>query len=108
MKKKREKAVLRECLLVAPKYGARLWRNNVGLFYTVDGRPVRCGLCKDSGDLIGLTRRGRFLSVETKRPVGGRMTEGQRHWMEFINSMGGLAVEAISGDDLARALEEEE
>lgn len=102
-----ESAVLRECLLAASDAGARLWRNNVGLFLTRDGRPARCGLCPDSADLIGLTASGRFLAVECKRPQGGRLTPGQRRWLDQVTRMGGLAIVARSGADVTRALEEE-
>lgn len=35
------------------KVGCRIFRNNVGLFYTKNGTPVRCGLVKGSSDFIG-------------------------------------------------------
>lgn len=102
-----EGAVLDECMLAATKMGARLWRNNVGLFYTKDGRLVRCGLCKDSPDLVGITAQGRFLVVEGKRPDGGRVTLGQLQFLELIRDMGGVAVLARSGDDVTKALQDE-
>jgi hypothetical protein len=104
---RRESPVGRGCLLVASRYGARLWRNNVGLFFTADGRPVRCGLCKGSSDYIGITRYGRFLAVETKRPKGGVVSADQQHFICAVRAMGGVAVIAHSPDDLERVLRDE-
>jgi len=40
-------------LNVGHEKNVRLWRNNVGVFFTKDDRPVRTGLCNGSADLIG-------------------------------------------------------
>lgn len=51
--------------LEAPRFGVRLWRNNVGVLKREDGVPIRFGLANDtkklngeikSGDLIGWQR----------------------------------------------------
>jgi hypothetical protein len=103
---KTEKTVLKQCMLAATEFGARVWRNNVGLFETVDGRKVRTGLCKGSADLVGLTAGGRFLAVECKRP-GGRLRKEQKQWLDVVAEMGGLAVVADDAEKLKEALKKE-
>lgn len=82
--------------------GTRLFRNNVGLFWTADGRPVRCGLHVGSGDLIGwktvtVTPEmvGKpvavFLSVEVKTKTG-RVSAEQKNWSEQVEKAGGIAL----------------
>lgn len=105
--------------LEAPAKGVRLWRNNVGVLFDVNGRPVRYGLANDSatlnrelksGDLIGwrpvlvtpdMVGRviAQFVSRECKpadwRPAlsGERFEheEAQRRWAKLINDAGGDA-----------------
>jgi hypothetical protein len=103
-----ESTVLKHCLLAATKAGARVWRNNVGLLYAPDGRPLRVGLCPGSADLIGLTASGRFLAVECKRSKGGRVSAEQRRWLDLVASMGGVAIVATCGEDVTMALAEAE
>jgi hypothetical protein len=70
--------------------GHRLWRNNVGLFYTKYGTPTRCGLCKGSSDLIGILQpTGQLLAVEAKAPGGARRSE-QGDFIAVIKKMGGV------------------
>lgn len=83
--------------------GARLFRNNRGLFLTLDGlRKVRAGLETDgASDLIGFTpveitadMVGKtiavFTTIEVKRP-GGSKTKSQKDFVNFVNKQGGLA-----------------
>ena len=102
--KKRETSIMREIQLEATKLGARLWRNNVGLFFTSYGAPTKCGLCTGSSDLIGITRDGRFLAVEVKTARGA----ASRYQLEFIamvRGMGGVAFVARSAEDFRTKLE---
>lgn len=94
----------------------RLFRNNVGMgFFGKITREtkkimarmgfslVRVGLIKGSGDLIGWEsievtpdmvgqRVARFLSVETKRTRGGRLSDEQKNWLDQVNAAGGRAI----------------
>lgn len=94
----------------------RLFRNNVGMgFFGKITREtkklmsrmgfslVRVGLIKGSGDLIGWEsievtpdmvgqRVARFLSVETKRTSGGRLSDEQKNWLDQVNAAGGRAI----------------
>lgn len=85
------------------KAGIRVFRNNCGVFFTADGIPTRAGLCKGSGDLIGLMPGGRFISIECKTSTGRKRPE-QKAWLEFINKMGGIAIIARPGDDVVNIL----
>jgi hypothetical protein len=84
--------------------GFRMFRNNVGIFFTHNGTPTRCGLCKGSGDLIGIAG-GRFVSIETKSRTGVIRKE-QQAWADMINKMGGIAIFARPGDDVIGMLTE--
>lgn len=99
-----ESTVLKDCLVAASECGARVFRNNVGLFTTIDGRKIKTGLLKGSADLIGIAQDGTFLSIECKRPVGGELSPEQKKWMDMINKLNGIAIVAKSGDDVRRAL----
>lgn len=85
------------------KHGIRVFRNNTGVFFTADGVPTRAGLCKGSGDLIGIMPDGRFLSIETKSDKGTVRPE-QKSWLEFVNKSGGIAIIASPGDDVVNIL----
>lgn len=100
--------------LQASALGARVFRNNVGLFYTRRGTPVRCGLVTGSGDLIGWrtevitpdligTPVARFLSIEAKQGTG-RLEKAQRDWRTAVLAAGGLAFTAYSETDVIEAL----
>lgn len=100
---------------------ARLFRNNTGTFWAGkaerfnnpgavlvqpgdvvirSARPVDCGLCIGSSDLIGWVQVkitpdmvGRtvalFTAIEVK-PEGGRVTPAQRQFLDVVRNMGGL------------------
>lgn len=96
------------CLILAPRLGARLHRNNSGAFRDATGRHVRFGLGNiskvinskfKSHDLIGWTAGGRFVSVECK-PEGWSLTNhklddrerAQCAWLIAVAWCGGLAM----------------
>ena len=87
------------------KHGFRLFRNNTGVFFTAEGVPTRAGLCKGSGDLIGLSPSGRFISIETKS-LNGKIRPEQQSWYEMVNKFGGKAIFARPGDDVLSMLSE--
>ena len=92
----------------------RLWRNNSGVLYDRQGRPVSFGLCKGSSDLIGLRsitigpehlgqRLAVFAAIEVKSATG-RPTPEQVAFIEAVQAMGGLAGVARSVSDAAAHL----
>ena len=78
------------------------WRNNTGAtpFQKKGGGNyfVRYGLV-GSGDILGLTKTGRFFSIEVKAP-GKKPTESQLNFMQAINENGGLAFTAHCLNDV--------
>lgn len=93
---------------------SRVYRNNIGLFFSRSGEPVRCGLFPGSSDLIGWqtvtitpemvgTRVAVFLSVEVKRPGNKTRKPEQDNWINAVNAAGGIAGYATSVQE-ARSL----
>lgn len=73
-------------------------------------RPLKSGLCKGSGDIIGIKSTvitldmvgktlGVFTSVEVKLPRG-KVSPDQASFKEHISLCGGIAIIARSLDDL--------
>lgn len=94
--------------------GARMFRNNVGLFTTNNGDKVRTGLCTGSADLIGwksvtVTQDmvgqpvAVFVAIEVKRP-GGKPTEEQQNFLNAVSDAGGIAAVATNAIDAMHAL----
>lgn len=115
----RESAASDRIRVAAPRHGAVLLRNNVGVAppSPANPRPVRYGLANDSpnlnrvcksSDLIGLTPSGRFLAVETKREGwrwrGTDREVGQRNFMDMVIRHGGVATFATCWEDVERVL----
>jgi hypothetical protein len=63
-----------------------------------NGTYVRYGLGPGTSDLIGLTSKGRFLSVEVKSE-SGRATIQQVNWIDAVNAMGGIGFFARSVEE---------
>lgn len=88
-------------MVTASKNDARLFRNNVGMLETKDGRFVHFGLCVGSSDLIGFRsvtvtpemvgkKLAVFTAVEAKSGRG-RATEEQANFIQAVKIAGGLA-----------------
>jgi len=82
--------------------GYFVWRNNTGGFGgdSNAGKKwfVRAGL-KGSGDIIGMTKTGKFLSIEVKRR-GNKPSAEQVHFMDRVKSMDGCAFVAYDIQDV--------
>lgn len=111
-----EQPLLKQIMLASSQLGARLFRNNVGLAWTgrtrknddgsitiFDPRPVRMGLTTGSGDLIGWSPDGRFMSVEVK---AGRTatTDEQEMFAAIVTAAGGIGLIVRSVDEVIGAL----
>jgi len=112
-----EAPTVKRVLLEASRIGARLFRNNRGLFKTLDGkRKVRAGIeangasdcvgiipVKITQEMVGATI-GAGLWVEVKRPDWKKpRDEHERKQENFINKMnelGGIAFFITDADDL--------
>jgi hypothetical protein len=104
-------------MLEAAKYGIVLMRNNSGALKDVTGRLVRYGLGNvsskqnlKSSDLIGIIPpHGRIIAVEVKRSdwkpsLTDKREQGQRNFLEFVKSKGGVAGFCKSIDDFKNLL----
>jgi hypothetical protein len=82
------------------------WRNNSGVFRpeNKDGsrRFFRAGAV-GTGDILGLTKTGRFFTIEVKRK-GAKPTPDQAAFMFRVTASGGLAILAYSVDDVIKFL----
>jgi hypothetical protein len=111
---KSETSVQQYIRLKSSQQGVRLWRNNNGAAYDINGRMIRYGLANDSAalskkikssDLIGITPRliqpgdvghtyGIFTSVEVKRGdwkyTANTREQAQYAWIQLVVSMGGI------------------
>lgn len=99
------------------KCGGRALRNQVGLFYTVDRRPVKVGIVGASdyigwlpvlitADMVGKTI-AQFLAVETKMPKGKTKKsrlEKQLNFITAVNRAGGKAFIARSAEETREQL----
>lgn len=102
-------------LAVGGRDDARLFRNNVGLFYTRDGRPIRCGLCAGSSDQVGwrsvvVTPRlvGRRIAVFTAleiKTATGRVDPAQINFIDQVQLAGGIAGVARSPEQAKEILD---
>lgn len=93
-----EAAILHECMLALSRAGCAVFRANVGLFFTKDGRPVRTGLPPGFSDLFGATSDGRFFVCEVKA-ARGRMRAEQERFLDAMRERGIIAVVARSADE---------
>jgi hypothetical protein len=100
-----ESLLLKAVLSSAHHYKCKLYRNNVGLFETINKggkrRKVRTGLCKGSSDGIGYTIKevtqnmvgdkiAIFTAIETK--VGkNKASPEQEMFIDEVNRNGGIA-----------------
>ena len=55
-------------------------------------------------DIVAIDRKGRFVGLEVKRPVIGKVTELQKRTLENINMGGGYAVVVRSVADAQQAM----
>lgn len=99
-----ESSVMPEVRLALSRAQVTAFRNNIGLAWYGENRdqPVRYGLVEGSGDLIGWKsvtvtpdmvgrRVAVFVSVEVKRPKGGRVTAEQENFIRVVLEAGGIA-----------------
>lgn len=95
---------MHEIMIALSADGHAVFRANVGLFFTKDGRPVRSGLPVGFSDLFGLqagTARAFFLEVKT---ATGRVTEQQARFLYAMGERGAIIGIARSVDDARRLL----
>lgn len=79
------------------KRGCKIFRSQVGLFYTQYGEMIHIGI-KGESDLHGHRPDGRAIYLETKTPIG-RARKEQEKFIEAMQNSGALAGFARSVDD---------
>lgn len=80
----------------------RLWRANVLVARTKDGRVVKAGV-KGQADLSGIRAGGQRIEIEVKSP-SGRQSQEQKRWQAMILRFGGIYVTARSLEDVREVL----
>ena len=65
-------------------------------------KTAEAGTC----DFEGYDNHGRFLAVECKRPVGGKLSPAQEARINDINRKGGVAFVVHSGEEFLQKLKE--
>ena len=94
-----ESAVIDEVKNVIKTTGLKVQRINTGCFAIGQGKNRRYIKTAEAGtcDFEGYDNHGRFLAIECKRPVGGRLSPAQEERIKDINDKGGIAFVARSG-----------
>lgn len=96
-----ESQVIDEVKQIIKATGIKLQRINTGCFAIGTGSNRRYIKTADAGtcDFEGYDQHGRFVAIECKRPVGGKLSPAQKWRIDDINAKGGVAFIAHSGDE---------
>lgn len=82
--------------------GAHFWRQNAGVYRTMDGHRTVKVTANGIADIMGCFR-GRGVAIETKSK-GGRLRETQRNFRAAWEKAGGLYLIARSPEEALAAL----
>ncbi len=95
---------MRSIMVALSEDGHAVFRANVGLFFTADGRPVKTGLPVGFSDLFG-HRAGdaRAFYLEVKTPKG-RPTDQQLAFIAAMQKRGAIAAVVRSVDEARQVL----
>ena len=101
-----ESAVILQVKRVIKVTGLKIQRINTGSFQIGAGQNRRYIKTAEAGtcDFEGYDNKGRFVAIECKRPVGGRLSPAQKERIEDINAKGGVAFVAHSGEEALEQL----
>jgi hypothetical protein len=97
----REAVTQHAIMLALAECGCTVFRANVGLFLTRDGRPVSTGLPRGFSDLFGHRPDGRAFYIEVKSATG-RLRPEQAAFLAAMRRAGALAGVARSPDEATR------
>jgi hypothetical protein len=103
-----ESDVVQQVKTVIKATGLKIQRINTGCFQIGEGRNRRYIRTADAGtcDFEGYDNHGRFLAIECKRPIGGRLSPAQKERIADINRKGGVAFVAHSGEEAMELLKQ--
>ena len=104
-----ETKIQNRIMLAMSQKGYLIWRNQVGLFKTLDGRTVNIGI-KGSSDLMAIKPTvitpemvgqtlAVFVAVEVKTATG-RQSEPQKKWQNAVEKLGVKYILARSENDI--------
>ena len=101
-----ESAVIQQVKQVIKMTGLKIQRINTGSFQIGAGQNRRYIKTAEAGtcDFEGYDNKGRFVAIECKRPVGGRLSPAQKERIADINRKGGVAFVAHSGEEALEQL----
>ena len=101
LKSIKESEVVKEVQAVIDATGLQVQRINTGAFPTGTGRNRRFVRSAKKGtlDFEGYDNHGRFLGIECKRPIGGRVSPEQKARISNIVNKGGIAFVVRSGNE---------
>jgi len=102
-----EKIVIQQVKEIIELTGIKLQRINTGCFAVGEGRNRRYIRTANAGtcDFEGYDKRGRFVAIECKRVIGGRLSPAQKERINDINKKGGVAFIAHSGNEALALLQ---
>lgn len=98
-----EADLMRSVMIALSQDGHQVFRANVGLFFTKDGRPIRSGLPVGFSDLFGFTQDARPFFLEIKTATG-RATEQQLAFLAAMQRRGAVAAVVRSVLDAQQVL----
>ena len=103
-----ESEVIQQVKQVIKVTGLKIQRINTGCFTIGEGANRRFIKTADAGtcDFEGYDNHGRFVAIECKRPVGGKLSPAQEARINDINRKGGVAFVAHSGEEALKKLRE--
>jgi hypothetical protein len=101
----REAALMHAIMLALAERGHAVFRANVGLFFTKDGRPVHAGLPVGFSDLFGHRPDGQAWYLEIKTDTG-RVRPQQAAFVEAMRQSGARAGIARSIADAITIIED--
>ena len=104
-----ETNIMNKIMIKMSQKGYLIWRNQVGLFKTLDGRTVNIGI-KGSSDLMAVKPTvitpemvgqtlAVFVAVEVKAATG-RQSEPQKKWQKAVEKLGVKYILARSENDI--------
>jgi hypothetical protein len=82
------------------------WRINSGGLQDAHGRLVMFG-AKGMSDFYAIGPSGISIWIECKRPLGGRLSEAQKEFLDTINRSGGIGIVVNSVESLEQQLKGE-
>ena len=99
-----ESDLMRAVMIALSAEGHQVFRANVGLFFTKDGRPIRSGLPVGFSDLFGFTADARPFFLEIKTATGRVRPEQDAFLsaMRLRRAIAGVARSVQDARDLLR------